>query len=327
MTIALIGGGVAGLACAGALAAAGRATIVFDKGRGPGGRLSTRRVATPSGEAAFDHGAQYFTARAPAFVAAVADWTARGAVREWQGRLVAIDMDGDLAPLDPEPRHVGVPGMNALVKALAAGLDVRWGVRVGGFKREGAGWRLRDEAGGDLGLAETICVATPGEQVPPLLADHAPALAAAAAGSHSAPCWAGLFAFETLADPGFDAARIRGDGPLAWVALEQGKPGRAGPPRLVVHATPEWSAAHLEADPEWVAGRLFAATRAIIDAPPPVFAQAHRWRHAQVKSAATGVAPFDPALGLGVCGDWLKGPRVELAWASGRELAAAILSA
>jgi predicted NAD/FAD-dependent oxidoreductase len=62
MDFAIIGAGMAGLACADALKEAGHNVALFDKGRGPGGRMSTRRMETPLGEVAFDHGAQYFTA-------------------------------------------------------------------------------------------------------------------------------------------------------------------------------------------------------------------------------------------------------------------------
>lgn len=44
MTVAIIGAGMAGLSCARALVQAGVAVELFDKGRGPGGRMSTRRV-------------------------------------------------------------------------------------------------------------------------------------------------------------------------------------------------------------------------------------------------------------------------------------------
>ena len=68
MTIAIIGAGMAGLSAALALKAAGRNPVLFDKGRGPGGRMSARRAQTPLGEVRFDHGAQFFTARDPDFV-------------------------------------------------------------------------------------------------------------------------------------------------------------------------------------------------------------------------------------------------------------------
>ena len=53
MRIAIVGAGVAGLTGALALRDAGCEVVVFDKGRGPGGRTATRRA----GALSFDHGA------------------------------------------------------------------------------------------------------------------------------------------------------------------------------------------------------------------------------------------------------------------------------
>ena len=58
---AVIGAGLAGIACAQRLAGAGWQLRVFESQRAPGGRIATRRFEAAS----FDHGAQYFTAREP----------------------------------------------------------------------------------------------------------------------------------------------------------------------------------------------------------------------------------------------------------------------
>src|SRR5688572_19028620 len=58
VSVAVIGAGLAGLACARRLAEAGVHARVFEAQRAPGGRLATRRFALAS----FDHGAQYLTA-------------------------------------------------------------------------------------------------------------------------------------------------------------------------------------------------------------------------------------------------------------------------
>ena len=87
MRIAIVGAGLAGLSCGTRLDQAGHGVALFDKGRGPGGRLSTRRMATPSGDARFDHGAQYFTARDPDFRWQVADWEGAGLAAPWPAAL------------------------------------------------------------------------------------------------------------------------------------------------------------------------------------------------------------------------------------------------
>ena len=57
--IAIIGTGIAGLSAAQALTEAGHVVQIFDKSRGSGGRMSSKR----SDAGALDMGAQYFTAR------------------------------------------------------------------------------------------------------------------------------------------------------------------------------------------------------------------------------------------------------------------------
>ncbi len=56
--IAVIGAGMAGITIARKLAQNNK-VIIFDKARGIGGRMATRRI----GDYHFDHGAQYFTAK------------------------------------------------------------------------------------------------------------------------------------------------------------------------------------------------------------------------------------------------------------------------
>ena len=65
--IAIVGAGMAGIACARTLVQAGHRVTVFDKSQGLGGRMSTRGSAFGT----FDHGAQYFTVRDDRFALAL----------------------------------------------------------------------------------------------------------------------------------------------------------------------------------------------------------------------------------------------------------------
>ena len=78
------GGGVAGLTAASRLAQAGCDVTVYETGRGPGGRASTRRGDTPtisSGTTA----RSFFRADDSNFRALVEEWRAAGFVAEWTG--------------------------------------------------------------------------------------------------------------------------------------------------------------------------------------------------------------------------------------------------
>ncbi|MDP9086245.1 MAG: hypothetical protein M3N02_05710, partial [Pseudomonadota bacterium] len=112
----------------------------------------------------------------------------------------------------------------------------------------------------------------------------------------------------------------------AWAARNGSKPGRAPGEAWVVQAEGTWSNGHLEQPAEDIAQTMLKALTAIAgDTPLPALRHlsAHRWRYAMVRSAEHG-ALWNKTLRLGACGDWLLGPRVELAWLSGRQLAESI---
>ena len=125
--IAMIGAGISGMTCASRLQANGLEVVVFDKSRGPGGRITTRR--RDSGR--FDHGAQYFTARDERFLRHVRSWQAQGVVASWpdqnqgNGDQIAVIENGEIKSYSTsEQRFVGTPGMNAIGKHLADGLEL-----------------------------------------------------------------------------------------------------------------------------------------------------------------------------------------------------------
>ncbi|WDA41086.1 FAD-dependent oxidoreductase [Erythrobacter sp. BLCC-B19] len=307
--ILIIGGGMAGLSAATALAASGQRITVLDKGRGPGGRMAARRVEIGGEQVSFDHGAQYFTARDPAFRAVVAAWEAAGVAARW--------------PAAGDDAWVGTPGMNACVKAMAAALDVRWGVRADGLARTPQGWRI--EAGEAVFTAASVLVAVPAEQAAVLLAGVAPDLAALAGSIASAPCWAVMAGFAAplpLADT------FRSDtGPVSWAARNSAKPGRAGAETWVIHASPARSRELIDLPKDEVARILLADFFAATGAAPTTLLHldAHRWLYAQPEARQGEGALYDRELRIGIAGDYLHSPRVEGAWLSGAALAQAVL--
>ena len=310
MRIGIVGAGLAGSSAATRLVEAGAVVSLFDKGRGPGGRMATRRIETPLGEACFDHGAQYFTARDPAFRRQVAAWERDGLAAPW--------------PAAGEDAWVGVPGMSAPVRALTSRLDVTCSRRIDALHRDPEGWRLIGD-GGDAGPFDAVVVAVPAEQAGPLVRPWQPGFADHADATLAEPCWTVMATFsERLA---IDADVVKRRGPIGWAARNSAKPGRTGPESWVVQAGPDWSRSHLEDEPSAVLPRLIEALAAVAARPLPeiAFASAHRWRYARSGTLGRDTM-YDGDLRLGLCGDWLIGPRIECAWTSGRLLAEAILA-
>ncbi|WP_029031914.1 NAD(P)/FAD-dependent oxidoreductase [Salinarimonas rosea] len=308
--VAVIGAGLAGVIAARDLAAAGRGVHIVEKSRGAGGRMATRRTRDGL---AFDHGAQYVRAHGADFAAEIAAWAARGLAAPWG--------EGD--------RFVGVPAMNAPVKALASGMPLTVGTAVAAIEGVPGRWELALADGGRLGPFAAVLVTAPAPQAAALLAPVAPALAEAAATARYAPCLALMLAFapEALAPPCVPAQRPD-HASIAWIAEEATKPGRAAGAerRVVVHATPGWSRAHLEETPDAVARSLLAEAAPFLAArAAPLHAVAHRWRYALVEAPVGRACLWDAATGLGAAGDWCLGGRVEAAYDSGRALARAVL--
>jgi renalase len=318
-TVAVIGGGMAGLACARTLSKCGVRVCVFDKGRGPGGRISTRR----SDGYAFDHGAQYVTARDARFRSFVNTLRVQGLVMPWRGRFVAI-ANGATTSMTPAAteRLVGVPGMGALVASLAADVRVVSAVQVTRIERCKRGWTLTAADGAPCGSFDFVIVAIPAPQARPLLEANAPRLADAAAAVRFEPCWAAMVALDRAMPVEFDAAVIAG-GALSWIARNATKPQRREEETWVLHAADGWSEAHLEDDPAGVAEALLVAfadvTNVIVTGVG--YLQAHLWRYARVSIPVGQPFLFDEERGIGACGDWCLGPRVEAAFLSGTAMA------
>ncbi|WP_010460467.1 NAD(P)/FAD-dependent oxidoreductase [Acidovorax radicis] len=324
-TIAVIGAGLAGLSCAQALLQASHIVHVFDKSRGPSGRMSTRRAEDEHGAWQCDHGAQYFTARDPAFRAEVARWQRAGVAAVWNARLASFDGSIWTTPHTPLKRFVGTPRMTSpaawLVQSLGDRALARWQTTVQGLDRTEGGWTITSAEHGPLHQRyDAVMLAVPAPQAVPLLAPVAPAGAAVAASARMRGSWAVMLRYAAPVAMPWEGAFIN-TGPLRWVARDSSKPGRTGAETWLLHATAEWSDAHIEGNAESVTATLLAAFAAL-GGPTPLAVIAQRWRYADTEPALTLGSWWNASLRLGMCGDWLNGGKVEGAWLSGRALAA-----
>lgn len=348
--IAVVGAGMAGIACARTLLQAGHRVTLFEKSRGLGGRMATRRTEFGG----FDHGAQYFTVRDARFAKAL--FTAQDVVRPWSVSTVRVlDAFGQVlasAPPPTEPHFVAIPGMNALVSHWAKpllqpelhgvhGARVLLETRVTHIERDvlnPAQWQLRaeDNSGGQMvaGGFDRVVLAQPHLQAHDLLlaSGHAPHLRQALKPVQVAPCWTLMVAYPKAMQPGlshigpqWNAARSTHHR-ISWLARENSKPGRARIERWTVQASPAWSAKHLEDDAERVKAKLLKGFAEITGIrATPAHAVVHRWRFAQTQTPLAEPFILDTELGIGLCGDWCLGHRVEDAFVSGLELALAII--
>ncbi len=313
--VAVVGAGWAGLTAARSLRDEGLDVVVLEKSRGPGGRSATRR----QDGFAFDHGAQYFTARDPAFSRQVEVWREAGLVAAWQPRLRVVGSRPDDAGSRPAERLVALPGMNGVAGALADGLDCRFGWAVEAIGFDGH-WTLGNGEGETLS-ARKLVLTPPPRQSAALLGENHPLFATLDAVVMT-PCLALMVGFDEPLAVDFDAAFIN-RGPLSWLARNSSKPGRQGE-AWVAHASADWSRRHLDCDPETIAGKLLPEVLGLLPeggGREPALVHAHRWRYAMAPEPLERSVLISEDDGAVLAGDWCAGNRIEGAWRSGRAAA------
>jgi len=324
--IAVIGAGVAGLACARRLQESGAEVEVFERDAHPSGRAAT----LIDGDGPFDHGAQYFTASDSRFAAALAAWQAAGVAARWEGRIVAIDASGVSDKTASAERFVAVPGMRRLGIHLAQGLPIRYSTAIACLRWRDGWWLQGQGVPGDLGPFDTVLAAVPSALAAELMQGATP-LAEQARAVRWEPCWAATLALSQRCGVGFDGAFINHDPILSWTALDSGKPRRGQvegvAERWVLHARAAWSHRyrHLDANEaaRWISRSFAAAFRG---RSPEAHARGWFWPHAKPVNPLPSACLWDGERRLGMAGDWCGGPRIEGAYLSGLALAEAALA-
>jgi hypothetical protein len=304
------------------LRGSGVSVVVFDKGRGVGGRLATRRI----GDGVFDHGAQFFTARGAEFKREVDEWVRAGVVREWCRRFARED--GEQHD-DGHSRYCETGGMSGIAKHLAADLDVRTGVRVESVAARADGWDVTTDAGVKW-RAASLLLTPPVPQSLALVESGGFALDADVRAQLERisyqPCIAVMATYAgavRLPEPG--AVQIEGGEPISWIADNNRKGVSPRASALTIHAGADFSRAHWEADEASIAATLTRhAAKFLRDAGGQLAGDAEietwqvkRWRYSKlaVLHAEHFIAVRTPPLVF--AGDAFGEPRVEGAALSG----------
>jgi hypothetical protein len=333
INIAIIGAGMAGLKAANTLHKVGMKVTVFEKSRGLGGRLASRR--TDFGH--FNHGAQYVTARHPGFNAFIAEATSFNAAHHWQPNLHRgndLQTNGALA-LQPteqahsEPWYQGAPQMNKLIQPLIAPFEIKKQHRIVNIVADSPrSFILQDDLDGEFGPFDGVIVSAPAPQTAELLRPLSPRFDPIG-DVVMAPCWAVMAAFEKPLPTAFDAM-VHPCPEISWAARSTQSDDifhRRTPDPWVLHASPAWSRDHLEEDKDRVVEKLLASLRDVsgVKLPELYTVQAHRWRYARTEQPM-GRSMLNGMNGRVIAaGDWCLGARVESAWRSGQAAAHAMI--
>ncbi|WP_310490025.1 FAD-dependent oxidoreductase [Chamaesiphon sp. VAR_69_metabat_338] len=338
LEIAIVGAGMAGIVCARELQAAGQQGIaIFEKSRGVGGRLTTRRMF----DTCVDRGTCYISPKGAEFQSLFDRLIAANIVEIWTDTTHTLTAAGEiLADPDLYPRYVTPNGMNQIAKYLATDLDLRCGQRAISIVPDGNLWRLKLEGTESAEiLTRQVILAIPAPQAVDLLApladilpgeflaalkavDFYPSIAIAAGYTPIQ-----LAEWET-AYPQVKAVTCTDDPILAWLGVDSSKRHQPAPPAFVLQSTAKFAAKYPH--PEDTAAASLAMLERASDRFLPWFResqwqQPHLWRYAFPKSPRVDdFLSIDLPAPLFCTGDWCRGRKVEDAYLAGLAVANAI---
>lgn len=298
MRVAVIGAGLSGLVCASDLLAAGHDVVVFEKSRGLGGRIASRRVD----ETVVDHGMPVFWSSGP--LRDVADALPEAPT---EISLPVGDASGDR---DRGGRPWAYPeGLTRLAKQMASDIDVRRSVRIATIRLLESEIEVGDEQGNGQGSFDRLVVSAPAPQSADLLdgVDGESARVRRLRSLVYAPGIVVLVGLRLPAHPPWFGTRDGGPGPLDWVGIEsaKGRPVTDGAVPVVAHLSDDLSASLFDAPDAEVLRHAVPALQDLLGsgAAEPAWSQVKRWRYAAARSRLSYDEMNPPGSRIVICGD------------------------
>jgi renalase len=303
----------------------------LERSRGVGGRCATRRVLGQP----IDHGLSFLHGSDAGFVSAIRDVPGASLVEGWPHRV-----EGRGAPCLPkayghgEVRLAYAEGLTAFPKALAQGVDVRFGLEATRLAEIPGGVRIATGEQPPIDAASVV-LALPAPSSRRLLESLDPegresrAVRSLLAQVGAQACLTVLAGYPlSVPPPPWDVLYPEDSQSIQLVSQDSTKRPDPGFLVLVVQAKPCWSLAHLDgSDDEWTAGILQEAARVVGPwAGAPTWSQGHRWRFARADGASALSRPLGIRLPRGgrvvITGEsFAPGGGVEAAWLAGNACA------
>ena len=144
MRVAVVGAGIGGLFCARTLKDYGAQVTVFDKSRGVGGRMATRRIRDGL---LVDHGPAMMQWDAKETKHWVDSWEDEGVLHRWQGKVIFSEGNNALTLEQNGASNAKVPvgwvggrGMSDLAKHFAVDLPLVPQTQIQSLRRDGEQW-------------------------------------------------------------------------------------------------------------------------------------------------------------------------------------------
>ena len=250
---------MAGLSAARILTQKGYEVIVLDKGRGVGGRMSTRTVEN----AKADHGAQYFSVKTPEFQTLISELQSDNVTAEWH-----------LAQRE-NVRYIGAKGMNTIPKKMASLSSVLVNEKVILIENN----TVKTESG-NIYPFDKLVITIPIPQVIDLFQNSKMLFSendkSVLGEIKYEPC---IAVVAVLKEPTkiVSGGIILENQPVSWIA-DNFQKGITQIPTVTIHASSAYSVKRFDDDVHEVAKDMLSSVNQYINSENIVSSQIHRWR-------------------------------------------------
>ncbi len=319
--IAIIGAGLSGLSLAKRLVDNHFDVKIFEKSRGCGGRMSSKRTDVGY----FDHGAQYFSAQSEMFQKFIKPYVDDGTLIHWKPKFGHMDKAGAFTTKEMNyPIYIPKGRMTHWAKAMAEEFEIEYGVEIAHCSKNARGSCLFDQNRNNLGDYDLVVSTAPAPQTEKILNIELPNVV------QMVGCYALMLRCNNSISIPFDIIRFEDD-MLDIMSLQSAR--RDGDIKdqamnILVQTTNMWAEQHLEEDQSDIAKRMTAhfAEKLSIPIDKLEIIRLHRWLYASTPTPLAGLDYiFEPNAAMAACGDWCVGSKVEAAFLSAAALGEEII--
>ena len=322
-SIAVIGSGLSGITVA-SIVKKKFSIDIFEKSRGVGGRMSTRKEYP----FIFDHGAQFFKIKTFDFMNFVSELFTKKIIQPWNFKLAYFNKN-NLKKIKVIKKtdnfFVGVPNMDSIVKYLSKNCNVTLNTKIEKIIKKNNKWYLYDQNKKKCGQYDWVILSLPAKQSLDLITKNA-SFYGSIEKIKMKSCFSLMVGINESLKLNYDAALIE-NSDIAWLAVNDSKPGRMKKNSLLVNSSYDYAAKNINPTKEKILKHLINVTSNLIkyELLNTSVTKLHQWKYVEAENSPNENYFIDNNEKIGICGDWFIDSRVEGAFTSAKELSKEIL--
>ena len=290
---------------------------VYDKARGVGGRSSFKRY---KGKIGFDHGLQYLSPRSKEFKTFTNKLIKKRVLKHWKGNHQFLN-----EKVKRDKKHIkliGVKGNNDISKFLLKNINCNFQSELSEIKRQKDYWHLRFKDNKHI-HSKNLILTIPFPQAKKLISKFVKTNLF----NNKVVMNSSLTVLLMTNKTGNKASSFfTNDKVLGWVSNENSKKRfNCNRDLWVLQSTFEYGKKHTDN----YKNKKKIYTNILINKFKKLtnikikkiyFSHIHGWKYSSNSKPLSLQSYWDKKIGLGICGDWFGGPRLENGWLSANNL-------